>query len=95
MAAGDRFALPAPGQPPPTVFAGSVTSPAGYLLSLWQSESLRTFCDKMISHEDKTWVSDAIQGLCKYAPPGGSLVQLPLLCTGCWRQCACSRLGLA
>lgn len=46
-------------------FAGTVTSPGGYLLSLWQHESQRTFCDKMISPEDKVWVSDAIHSLCK------------------------------
>ena len=67
LAAGARFALPKAGEPAPSSFAGSVTSPEGYLLALWQHESLRTFCDKMISAEDKTWITDAITGLCKYA----------------------------
>ncbi|KAK9794950.1 hypothetical protein WJX73_010224 [Symbiochloris irregularis] len=64
LAAGDRFAIPKAGADMPS-FAGTVSSPGGYLLSLWQHESQRTFCDKMISAEDKTWVSDAIHSLCK------------------------------
>ena len=68
LAAGDRFAVPKAGAELPP-FAGSVTSPGGYLLSLWQHESLRTFCDKMISPEDKTWVGDAIHSLCKCEEP--------------------------
>lgn len=70
LAAGDRFCLPKAGEATISRFASSVTSPEGYLLSLWQHESMRTFCDKMISPEDKTWVGEAVQGLlkCAFAP---------------------------
>ena len=52
-------------------YGGSVSTPDGYLLALWQHECQRVFADKMISLEDKAWISSAISEVSKYAlqPP--------------------------
>ena len=68
------------------VFGGNVASPAAYLLGLWAHESERTFCDKMITLQDKAWVEGAIRELCRLAGPwnggAGSRLQLGHLSKG-------------
>ena len=59
LASRDRFQKNSPlGQLPP--FGGAVTSPEGYLVALWQHECQRVFADRMISLEDKAWITSAI-----------------------------------
>ena len=74
MASRDRFMLDSPlgSEVPP--FGGSVTTPEGYLLCLWIHECNRVFSDKMTTNEDKKWVKDCINNLCK-EHFGGDLVR--------------------
>lgn len=64
----NRFSLKAPpgGTKP---FGAGVTSSEGYLLALWVHECRRVFADKLISHEDKSWVDRAITDLCRQEFP--------------------------
>ena len=39
---------------------------AAYLACLWAHECCRVFCDKMVSHEDKVWIENAITDIAKY-----------------------------
>ena len=38
---------------------------AAYLACLWAHECCRVFCDKMVSHEDKVWIENAITDIAK------------------------------
>ena len=63
LASRDRFQMNSPlGQLP---FGGAVTSPEGYLVALWQHECQRVFADRMISLEDKAWITFAIAEITK------------------------------
>ena len=62
LAAADRFDKTSG---PGAKFGGNVSNQAGYLLGLWAHESQRTFCDKMITLQDKAWVDGAIRDICK------------------------------
>ena len=74
------------------VFGGNVASPAAYLLGLWAHESERTFCDKMITLQDKAWVEGAIRELCRSVGFGvwglGLSLQLGDMTggSGCWQH---------
>ena len=46
-------------------FGAKVSSPEGYLLSLWQHECGRVFCDKLTCAEDKDWADNLITSLIK------------------------------
>jgi len=64
LASRDRFQKNSPlGELP--AFGGSATSPEGYLVALWQHECQRVFADRMISLEDKAWITSAISEVTK------------------------------
>jgi dynein heavy chain len=63
-----------------------VTSPEGYLLGLWVHECRRVFADKLVSHEDKSWVDKAISDLCRQEFP-------PELCKQVCGRASCGRMG--
>lgn len=56
---------------------GQISS-AGYLLGLWQHECHRVFADKMVTPEDKAWVSATISSVSRFVM-SGTLVQICLL----------------
>ena len=46
-------------------FGAKVSSPEGYLVSLWQHECGRVFCDKLTCAEDKDWADNLVTSLIK------------------------------
>ena len=45
--------------------SGVTGGAAAYLACLWAHECCRVFCDKMVSHEDKVWIENAITDIAK------------------------------
>ena len=62
LASRDRFDKAATAAAPSS-YGGKVTSPVGYLVSLWRHECERVFCDKLTNNTDKEWTTKKIKEL--------------------------------